>query len=184
MPAYGGSSDAELLEFARTMTLRLDSAIISLVGVFRGTSGAPMAGATSAAVLSTREKGRWQRCRMLHFDLGTYGDAVALLHDELSAPAVQRAALGLADAFEALQVTTECDNIVSMAEAPDRWTPWQQNYESSAGAFYRDWYTQLRAVHEANRAFARALNGALPAGRQFPVFAAIPPNPPTIGSVR
>jgi hypothetical protein len=71
-----------------------------------------------------------------------------------------------------------------MVEAPDRWAPWQQNYENSARGFYRDWYTQLRAVHEADRGLARALNAALPAARQFPIPPGLPPNPPTVGAVR
>jgi len=95
-----------------------------------------------------------------------------------------RATLNLADAFAALTATGECDNVGSMIDAPDRWTPWQTNYESSVGNFFRDWYTQLRAVHEADRAFARALNPVLPAGRQFPPPAGLPPTPPTIGAGR
>ena len=184
MPAYAGESDADMLEYARTLTMRVDSAIGALVEIFRNTTGAPVIGASGPNILSTREKGRWQRCRMIHFDIGTLGDGAAFLKDSLTAPALSRAGVTLSDAFEGQQATAECDNVVSMVEAPERWAPWQQNYESSARTFYRDWYAQLRAVHDANRAFARALNGALPAARQFAIFPALPPTPPTIGAVR
>ncbi len=90
----------------------------------------------------------------------------------------------LAEGFDGLVATTECDNLGSMIDSPDRWAPWQSNYEASARAFYKDWYPQLRIVHEANRAFARALSPVLPAGRQIPPIGALPPTPPTIGAVR
>jgi hypothetical protein len=184
MPAYSGETDAELLEYARSLTIRTDSAIGALVDVFRNTTGAPVVGATGPNILATREKGRWQRCRLIHFDIGTLGEGAAFLRDTVINATLNRAAVTLADAFEGETATSECDNIVSMVEAPDRWAPWQQNYESSARTFYRDWYTQLKALHDANRGFARALNTALPAARQFPIFPALPPTPPTIGAVR
>ena len=185
MPAFTGHSDAEKLDYARTLVLRLDSAVVALVEVFRNTSGAPLAGATGPTALSAREKGRWQRCRLIQFDLGTISEAVGIIKDSLpGGPMVARGAANLADQFEALVATGECDNIGSMIDAPDRWAPWQTNYENSARAFYKDWYTQLRGVHEADRTFARALLPAMPAGRQFPVPLALPPNPPTIGAVR
>jgi hypothetical protein len=184
MPAYNGETDAELLEYARTMTIRTDSAIGALVEVFRNTTGAPVVGATGPNILATREKGRWQRCRLIHFDLGTLGEGATFLRDTLTNPTLNRAALTLVDAFEGETASSECDNITSMVEAPDRWAPWQQNYESSARTFYRDWYGQLKTLHDANRGFARALNSTLPAARQFPIFPALPPTPPTIGAVR
>jgi hypothetical protein len=153
--------------------------------VFRNTSGAPLAGATGPNVLSAREKGRWTRCRLIQLDLSTISEAVGLVKDSLpGGPMVQHGAAGLAQAFEGLVATGECDNIGSMIEAPDRWAPWQTNYETSARNFYRDWYSQLRAVHEADRNFARALAPALPAARQFPVPPGLPPNAPTVGSAR
>jgi hypothetical protein len=180
---YAGTSEADMVDYARRVTLRLDSAVVALVEVFRNTSGAPLAGASGPSVLSSRERGRWSRCRGLYFDLQTYADAASLLRDSLTVNReVQRAILGLAEAFEGLQVLSECDNIGSMIEAPDRWSPWQQNYETSAQNFYRDWYAQLRAVHEADRALARALNTALPANRAVTVPAGLPPNPPMVGA--
>jgi len=183
MPGYAGASDAEALEYARMMVLRLDSAAVALYELFRNTSGAPMAGATSPNVLSTREKNRWRRCRLIQFDLGTFGDAAAVLKDSLAAARLQRSAVTLADALEGLSATAECDNIVSMVEAPDRFAPWQQSYEQSASTFYRSWYTQLKAVHDADRSFALALNAQLPAARQFPMFPTLGPDP-TLGATR
>jgi hypothetical protein len=183
MPGFEGATEAEALEYARMMALRLDSAAVSLYELFRNTSGAPMAGATGPNMLSTREKNRWRRCRLIQFDLGTFGDAAAVLRDTLTAARLQRSALNLADAFEAMTATAECDNLVSMVEAPDRFAPWQQSYEQSARTFYRDWYTQLKAVHDADRSFALALNAQLPTARQFPIFPTLGPNP-TLGGGR
>jgi len=177
--SYSGTSQAELAGYARHVAQRLDSAIVALVSIFRNTSGAPLAGASSPSVLSSRERGRWSRCRVLYFDLASYTDAVALLRDSLTSNAeAQHAATDLAEALEAAQSLAECDNIGSMIEAPDRWSPWQRNYETSAGNFYRSWYTQVRAVHEADRALARALNAGLPAARRIPDIPGLPPNPP------
>jgi hypothetical protein len=185
VPNYPAGTAAARLDYARMLALRLDSAVVALVEVFRGTTGRPLPGATSPNLLSAREKRRWAQCRLIHLDLGTMSDALQEMKDSMPGGAsLSRAALNLADAFAALVATGECDNVGSMIDAPDRWTPWQSNYESSVGTFFRDWYTQLRAVHEADRAFARALNPALPAGRQFPVPAGLPPTPPTIGAGR
>lgn len=183
MPAYGGSSEVDLLSYARSLVQRTDSAINALVDVFRNTSGAPMAGATSPNVISSRERGRWDRCRLLHFDLRTLADAAAFLKDSLpGGPTLRRAITGLDDAYQGLAASEECDNVVSMIQAPDRWTPWQQNYETSSRNFYRDWYAQLRAVHVANRTFVGFLNPRL-GERAVPVPAALPPRPPTLGGM-
>jgi hypothetical protein len=185
VPSYTGRTPAARLDYARMLALRLDSAVVALVGVFRGTTGQPLPGATDPNQLSTREKGRWARCRFIHLDLVTMSDAVQGMKDSMpGGVALGRAALNLAGAFEELAATAQCDNVGSMIEAPDRWAPWQTSYETSVRDFFRDWYTQLRAVHEADRAFARALNPVLPAGRQFPVPAGLPPTPPTIGGGR
>lgn len=185
MPTYTGSTTEARLDYARMLTLRLDSAVVALVDVFRGTTGQPLPGANSPDVLSAREKRRWTQCRLIHLDLGTMAEAVQEIKDSMpGGAALSREALNLADAFEALDATAECDNVRSMIEAPDRWAPWQSNYETSVGNFFRDWYTQLRAVHEADRAFARALIPALPAARRFQPPAGLPPTPPTIGAGR
>ncbi|HUK61801.1 MAG TPA: hypothetical protein VLV15_00670, partial [Dongiaceae bacterium] len=135
-------------------------------------------------VLSSRERGRWERCRLIHYDLQSFREEVGLLKDSLAAsPTLERALRSTDGAFQALRATAECDNLVSMIEAPDRWEPWQQSYEASARTFYRDWYGQLRAVHESDRGVARALNQMLPPARQFPIPPAISTSPPTIGAV-
>jgi hypothetical protein len=185
MPLSHGTNSAAQLEYARTLVLRLDSAIVSLVEVFRGTSGVPLAGASEPTVLSTREKGRWTRCRLLHLDLLTMKDAVEFLKDSAPGGAtVSRAATVLSSAFAELSATEECDNVGSMIAAPLRWQPWQTSYENAARAFYRDWYTQLRNVHEANRGFARALIPVLPATRVFDVPPGLPRTPPMAGAAR
>jgi hypothetical protein len=184
LPAYAGHTNAEQLDYARTMAVRLDSAIGALVDVFRGTTGTPIAGATNPNVLSAREKRRWTQCRLIQFDLTTISEAVSSLKDSITGgPALARATLNLADAFEGLQAIGECDQLGSMIEAPDRFAPWGANYEASARNFYKDWYPQLRTVHEADRAFTRALNPLLPAGRQVQL-PGLPLTPPTIGAVR
>ena len=181
MPAYGGRSETDILEYARTLALRADSAINALVDVFRNTSGAPMVGASGPNVISSRERGRWQRCRVLHFDLRTHADAAAFLNDSLpGGPTLRRGIQGMVDAFEGLQATEECDLVISMIEAPDNYQPWQQNYESSARNFYRDWYTQLRALHSANRTFVGLLNPRL-GERAIGIPPALPTRPPTLG---
>jgi hypothetical protein len=172
---YAGESESDLIGYASRVVTRLDSAVVALVAVFRNTSGLPLAGATAPNVLSSRERGRWDNCRLLALDLQTYGEAATVLKDGFTAPALQRASLALADAFEAMQALNECDNIGSMIEAPERWQPWQQNYNASATAFYRDWYPQVRAVHEATRALARAL---MAAGHRISVPPGLPPSPP------
>ena len=185
MPLFTGRTDADQVEYMRTLVLKLDSAVVAMVEVFRNTSGVPLSGANSPSVLSAREKGRWTRCRLLHLDLQTIGEAVGSLKDSVvGGPAVARTMAGLSEAFEELVATAECDNLGSMIEAPDRWQPWQSNYENSARNFYKDWYTQLRNVHEADRGLARALLSALPPSRQYPVPAGLPRTPPIAGGAR
>jgi hypothetical protein len=182
---YAGRSHADLLDYARRATIRIDSAIVSLRNTYANTSGQPLAGATAPSVLSSRERGRWSQCRVLYYDMQTLSDAALLLRDSLTTPvALGRASAALADAFEGLQALAECDNIGSMIEAPDRWAPWGPNYETAARNFYREWYPQARAVHEAARGLARQLNVVLPAARRFAVPPGLPPNPPYIGAAR
>lgn len=181
MPAYAGATDADAFEYTRTLVLRTDSAIQALVDVFRNTSGAPMVGASSPNVISSRERGRWQRCRLIHFDLKTLADAAQFLQDTIpGGPTLRRGVQSLADAFEGLQATEECDLVVSMIEAPDNYQPWQQNYENSARNFYRDWYTQLRAVHSENRSLVSLLNPRL-GTRSISIPPALNTRPPTLG---
>jgi hypothetical protein len=185
MPLYTGTTDAAQLDYARSLVLKLDSAIVSLVEIFRNINGVPLPGASSPNLLSAREKSRWTRCRFHHLDLTTIGEAVEMMKDSMAGgPTVARGIATLAEAFTDMTAIQHCDELGSMIESPDRWAPWQQNYESSARDFYKDWYPQLRNVHEANRGFARSLLTALPAGRQFPVPAGLPRTAPTIGAVR
>ncbi|MBI1722584.1 MAG: hypothetical protein HYR48_01610 [Gemmatimonadetes bacterium] len=183
MPEFTGGSDDDRLEYARRMATMLDSTIVTLIAVFRGTSGQPFGGATSPAVLSPRERTRWSRCRDLQLDLTTYATAASLLKDSLPAnPLLRRAAAMLDTAFAELDATAECDNISSMISAPERWSPWQEHYEAAARHFYESWYAQLRTVHERDRVFARTLNSVLPAALQIRVPPALPPNPPYAGA--
>ncbi|MDO8666357.1 MAG: thrombospondin type 3 repeat-containing protein [Gemmatimonadales bacterium] len=181
-PFTGGAMPARL-EYARRAAQMLDSTIITLVGVFRNTSGQPLGGAADTASLSLRERDRWRRCRDLHWDLTTYAEAVSAVSDSLGADlALQRAAAGLDTALSDLQATAECDNVASMIAAPTQWQPWQQQYESSARSFYGEWYAQIRNVHEKDRTFVIALNAALPAARRLAVPPGLPRNPPYAGA--
>lgn len=185
IPAYTGHTDAEQLEYVRSMVMKLDSAVLALVETFRGTSGMPLAGATDPGKLSRREKDRWLRCRNITNDLKTMSDAAAMLKDSVAGgAALQRAVGALSGAFEAVQGLESCDVVNGMIEFPERANPWGPNYESEAHNFYRDWYAQVRTVHSAARDVARALNPALPAARRIPVPPAIATTPPYSGAAR
>lgn len=181
MSAYDGSSDDDRNRWLRTFVTQLDSATALLVGVFRNTSGQPLAGATAPTSLSARERERWSRCRDLHFDLRSYAAVMHDMVEELPEQA-QRAGVALDSSLAALQATAECDNITSMITAPARWSPWESNYASSARNFYRDWYAQVRDVADRNRAFVMALNSSLPATSRIAVPPALPRTPPYAGA--
>lgn len=169
--AYNGRTDAEQLTYVRLLVTKVDSAVIGLVETYRNTSGNPVAGAQDPGRLTRREKDRWLRCRNIANDFRTMAEAAgALKESAVGGPLAQRAMVGLAAAFDELQALEGCDVINSMVESPDRFNPWQANYENEARNFYRDWYPQVRAVHSAAREVARA-------GR-FPVPAAISTTPP------
>lgn len=180
---YAGSSDADRDAYVARFTQMFDSAVVSLVAVFRNTTGQPVTGAESPTALSQRERDRWTRCRDLHFDFQTYQ---AAFHDLLprlpQTGNVPRTAAVLDSALAAIQATAECDNIASMIEAPARWTPWSTQYESSAQHFYRDWYNEVREADDHNRAFVVAFDAGRPAGARIPVPPALPRTPPYAGA--
>jgi hypothetical protein len=183
MQPFSGTTVAQRLEYGRTLARNLDSAIVTLVTVFRNTTGQPMSGATAPTALSARERERWARCRDLHFDLSSYvGGVDGFLEGLEDNPGLERAASALDSVLSAVDATVECDNVSSMIAAPDRWDPWAQQYSTSARRFYANWYTQVRDVHEKDRAFVMALNAALPAGRALPVPSGLPRNPPYAGA--
>lgn len=183
MPPFPGGNDAGRLEYARTLAKNLDSAVVTLVGLFRNTTGQPLVGATAPTSLSTRERERWGRCRDLHWDLTTYASGLESILDALPAnPALRRAAAALDTALTELDATAECDNVSSMISAPERWDPWAQQYTTSARRFYADWYAQVREAHERDRAFVMALNTALPPGRALPLPPGLPRNAPYAGA--
>jgi hypothetical protein len=180
---YAGSSDADRDAYVARFTQMFDSAVVSLVNVFRNTTGQPVAGAESPTALSQRERDRWTRCRDLHFDLQTYEAAFHALLPRLPQTGnVPRTAAALDSALTAVQATAECDNISSMVEAPGRWTPWSTQYESSAQHFYRDWYNEVREADDHNRGFVVAFNAARSAGARIPVPPALPRTPPYAGA--
>lgn len=182
LPMYGGGSRDAALEYGRTVGQMLDSAIVTLVGTFRNTSGQPAAGAAGPEALSQRERDRWGRCRDLHWDLSTYRSGLSGATAAMAGtPELSQAVAALDSALNAVQATAECDNVASMIAAPGRWSPWQQQYESSARSFYADWYAQIRNVHEKDRVFVLALNRVLPAGRRVTPLPALPPRPPYAG---
>ncbi len=169
MPPYSGSTTADAYDYAARLGRMLDSTIVTLVGTFQNTSGQPMIGASSPTTLSRREQDRWARCRDLYWDLTTYAAAVGTLRQTLGPdPALQRSAAELDSAFNRSVATAECDNVASMIAAPARWTPWQDQYENAARHFYREFYPQIRDVHEKLRAMMIELNRFLPAGAPGP----------------
>jgi len=180
---YTEESDEEPGVYARRFALQFDSAIATLVAVFRNTSGQPVAGAGAPTALSQRERDRWNRCRDLHWDLQSY---VAAAHDLPGAfeevPSVARAASALDSALTAMQATAECDNVASMITAPDRWAPWGRQYETSAHRFYAAWYAQVRDAQEHDREFILALNAAGTGGERIPVPPAMPRTAPYAGA--
>ncbi len=180
---YAGSSDADRDAYFARFTQMFDSAVVSLVNVFRNTTGRSVSGAESPTALSQRERDRWTRCRDLYFDLQTYQ---AALHDFLprlpQTGTVPRTAAALDSALTAVQAPAECDNLASMIEAPARWTPWSAQYESSAQHFYRDWYNEVREADDRNRAFVMAFNAGRSAGARVPVPPALPRTPPYVGA--
>lgn len=183
MPPFTGSGEAERVEYLRSMAVRLDSALRGLVAVFAGTAGSAVP-AEDPTQLSQRVRDRWARCDEHYLDLISFSDAVQLIKDSLpNNPLVRRAADGLDNALQEMAALGECDNIVSMVNRPQDFNPWGPYYEASTRNFYRDWYTQLRAVHEADRTFARQLNGVLAADRVIPPLTALPSAPPTAGAM-
>jgi hypothetical protein len=179
MPRPTASTDAARQDYARQFVLRLDSVLNATVEVFRGTSGLPRGGATGPEVLAARERDRWERCRNFYWDLTTYSPAArAIAQAWTQQVSVAQGAAVLDTALAGLDAVTGCDNIASMIAAPQRWAPWQSNYEENARRFYAGWYSELRAVHQALRGFARELNGVLPADRRLTVPPALPPTAP------
>ncbi len=184
---FAGGGPDSALEYGTRFGRMLDSAIVSLVDVFRNTSGQPIYGAGSPSALSQRERDRWSRCRNLYWDLTTYAGAVQALIPSLPADAdVRQAAQALDSSLAAIAATSspvaECDNVASMIAGPDRWTPWQDQYEAAARHFYQDFYAQIRGAHERDRAFVNAVNAVLTPGRRVSVPPGLPPNPPYAGA--
>ena len=183
MPAYTGATSDAALDYAARFGRMLDSTIVTLVDIFRNTSGQPMEGASDPTELSQRERDRWSRCRNVYWDLTTFASAVQTMRRALPPdPALQNAAAALDSAFAASQAVAECDNVASMVAAPDRWTPWHDQYQTAAQHFYRDFYGQVREVHERDRAFVNALNAILPPSRRIPVPPGLQRNAPYAGA--
>lgn len=181
--AYSSDGEEAMQRYVARFTQRLDSSIVTLIGVFRGTTGQPLAGAETPATLSARERERWNRCRDLHYDLQSYAAAMHELAGDLPEDAaVQRAGEALDSALTALQATSGCDDVSSMIVAPDRWTPWASQYQTTARTFYRDWYGQVREVADRNRALVIAMNATLPAGARMPVPPGLARTPPYAGA--
>lgn len=187
VPLFTGSGAAAAVDYGRTLGQMLDSTIVTLVGVFRGTSGQPITGASGPDVVSGREKDRWARCRNLYWDLTSYKSGIeGAIPSYAGTPALARAAAeldtALAVALDDSAATVQCDNVSSMITAPSRWTPWQDQYEAHARHFYAAWYDQILNVHDRDRAFVVALNATLPAARRIPVPPALQRNPPYAGA--
>jgi len=180
---YEGATDEARDTYLGQFTRQLDSAVVSLVAVFRGTTGQPLAGAEAPSALSARERDRWTRCRDLHFDLQSFATAMHEFTGNLpEEAAVGRAGHALDSALTALQATSGCDDVASMIMAPDRWTPWPSQYQSTARDFYRTWYPQVRDVADRNRALVIAVNATRPANARLQVPPGLPRNAPYAGA--
>lgn len=184
VPAFAAGSSAP--EYGRTAALMLDSAIVTLVNVFRGTSGQPLAGASGPEAISSRERDRWTRCRAVYWDLTTYltglSELAGSLTDARAAQAADELDSALTVALADSAGLVECDNVSSMIAAPGRWTPWGAQYQQAARHFYDSWYADIRNVHDKTRAFAVALNTMLPANRRVAVPPALQRNAPYAGA--
>jgi hypothetical protein len=183
MPPFSGTGDAARYVYLRTLAHNIDSATVALVGIYRNTSGQPMAGATSPTTLSARERERWIRCRDLYWDFDSFASGLQSVREGLPAnSALQRAAAALDTALTENEALAECDNLASMISAPAQWDPWAEQYANSARHFYTDWYTQVREAHERDRALVVALNAVLPAGQTLPVPPGLPRTAPYAGA--
>ena len=185
MPPFAGGTTEEAWEYAARLGRMLDSAIVTLVATFQNASGQPVIGATGPTMLSHREQDRWTHCRDLYWDLTTYAEAVSSLRAALGTDAaLQRAAADLDSAFSRSVATAECDYVASMIAAPARFLtpPWQDQYESAARHFYRDFYSQILDVHDKDRALMVELNRVLPAAHRVPPPPGLPRNPPYAGA--
>ena len=173
---FEGEGEDAALAYAKSLVTKFDTLALRLRDVFVNASGAPVVGASAPNFLSSRERNRWSQCRRFHFDLATYAASAQDLRERIQgSAALERAAGSFDDALQGITATSECDNVVSMIEAPDRFAPWEQSYQASARGFYQSWYAQLRAAHEAARAFGRAL-AAL--GQPLGMIPALPSTPP------
>ena len=178
-----GSTSA--VEYARTFVLRLDSAAVALRNIFNNATGQTVSGARDPTFLVNREKLRWRRCRSMKEDIQTFADNITAVLGGLPPGQLHDAWAGFNQKFDdVLHVLEDCETVAYMIDSPDRYQPWQQNYESSAQRFYTTWYTRLRAMHEQDRTVVRYLNPQLPAERRVTQFPPLPANPPTLGGVR
>lgn len=184
LPAFAAGGSAP--EYSRSLALMLDSAVVTLVNVFRGTPGQPLAGASGPEAISGRERDRWTRCRAVYWDMTTYRSALSSVSPALTDARLSQAAADLDTALAAAladtAATVECDNVSSMIAAPGRWTPWDAQYQQAARHFYTGWYGDIRNVHDKARAFAVALNTVLPAARRLAVPPALQRNAPYAGA--
>jgi hypothetical protein len=174
-----------LLDFLGDYALKLDSAALTLRNIFASASFQPVAGATDPNKLVSREKLRWRRCRNMKEDIQTFADNISLLQDSIPRTMLEQWST-LGERFDSLLgVLENCETIAFMIESPERYTPWQTNYETSARAFYAEWYGRLRLTHEALRSVARLAGAQLPTtSPRRQAMMMIPPlltSPPTPG---
>ena len=179
------TSDSVWLEQGVLLVGRLDLAVRRLADVFRNSAGVPIAGAKSPALLSGRERFRWDVCRQIVAALGSHARAA---HELIAAPLrlatgaeTSQAAQALEQALLGTDALRTCEGLARMMESPDQVPDWESAYTSAATRFYAGWYAELRSAHEAARALGQAVRALLPPERAFDVPPALPPTPPTIG---
>ena len=183
VPVTRPTSDSAWVTQAARIVDRVDESARTLVQLFRATAGIPVHGATTPALLSSRERARWEVC---HLAGRRMQGAERSLRELLDSPdsvvpgeAPLRAARELDALLRATTALEECGRLRGLIRSPADAADWQAAYEAAAEHFYRDWYGELRASHDAALSLARAVRPLMPPGRVFVIPAALPATPPT-----
>jgi hypothetical protein len=179
------ANDSAWLKQGALVVDRLDQTARRLMELFRNAAGVPIAGATSPAFLSGRERFRWDVCRRFTSALVSHAVAArelaAMPLRQVDGAAASQAARSLAQALSATDALDECEWLSQLIASPDSVPDWGAAYTSAATRFYAGWYSDVLHVHEAARSLALAMRPLLPPGRPFDVPPTLPPTPPTVG---
>lgn len=175
LPPFRGTPDSTgAAEYARMLALRLALTVSLASSTFRNTAGAPVAGATSPDVLSSRERSRWERCGELAAELRSATVAVRSLRQAGAArPPALVAALGELDsALGAAEGVQACTQVARLIREPQSAERWEEEYRAAASRVYERWYAEVEAISAASRAVLQALGAggyALPPRQPAPM---------------